>query len=245
MKLVEALKQLGSSQALLIAEKHAHDLNWNEEVLHVFNVIVKDSDRVPNIGGKKDDAETTIKKWIQRYKSGHDNRASVRIAKALTTVPDPIVNTLINVRMPHLSEQDLLKIGHAHQIAMSVENLLGLLLEEYLAINLKQIGWHCAWGETVKSVDFVNVDGRLLQIKNRSNSENSSSSAVRNGTQIKKWYRIKANKVEYMWASLNSFCGTTVFSEQAFVNFATECIQNNPESIRVETENSWLKIFKI
>ena len=37
--------------------------------------------------------------------------------------------------------------------------------ERPLINNLKAYGWHCAWGETVKSVDFVHEDGRLLQIK--------------------------------------------------------------------------------
>jgi hypothetical protein len=42
---------------------------------------------------------------------------------------------------------------------MSAENILGLILEEYLANNFKDEGWHCAWGDTVNSVDFVNENG--------------------------------------------------------------------------------------
>ena len=122
---------------------------------------------------------------------------------------------------------------------MSAENILGLLLEEYLSINLRPGGWHCAWGETIKSVDFVNEDGSLLQIKNRSNSENSSSSAIRNGTKIEKWYRIKADRIEYMWESLNLICNTTNLSEKAFVDYATSCVRKNPGCIVVEAENPW------
>jgi len=61
-----------------------------------------------------------------------------------------------------------------------------------LADNLIAYGWHCAWGETIRSVDFCSEDGQLLQIKNRSNSENSSSSRVREGTNIIKWFRVNA-----------------------------------------------------
>ena len=84
------------------------------------------------------------------------------------------------------------------------------------------------------------VDGRLLQIKNRSNSENSSSSAVRAGTQIEKWFRIKADRIEYMWGALNDICGTTHLSEDAFVTFVQTTIANNPACLAVEPNNPWI-----
>lgn len=123
---------------------------------------------------------------------------------------------------------------------MSAENILGLILEEYLYVNLRQFGWHCAWGETVKSVDFIHESGRLLQIKNRSNSENSSSSAVRNGTEIEKWFRIRADTGQYMWAGLNNICGTTHLSEQEFSNFVRATISSNPDCLAIEPHNPWI-----
>ena len=96
-----------------------------------------------------------------------------------------------------------------------------------------------SFSETVKSDDFVYEDGRLLQIKNRSNSENSSSSAVRNGTQIEKWFRIKARRVEYMWGALNDICGTSSLSEESFVSFVQTTLENNPACLAIEPENPW------
>jgi len=122
---------------------------------------------------------------------------------------------------------------------MSAENILGLILEEYLSEKLQGDGWHCAWGETVKSVDFVHEDGRLLQIKNRSNSENSSSSTVRVGTEIEKWFRIKADRIEYMWEKLNDICGTTELSEESFVIFVQKTISDNPKCLAIEPDNPW------
>ncbi len=124
---------------------------------------------------------------------------------------------------------------------MSAENILGEILEEYISESLLGTGWHCAWGETVKSVDFVHEDGRLLQIKNRSNSENSSSSSVRAGTEIEKWYRIKADRIEYMWDALNRICGTDHLSESSFENFVIKCVSNNPDCMSVEEDNTWLE----
>jgi transcriptional regulator with XRE-family HTH domain len=65
--------------------------------------------------------------------------------------------------------------------------------EEYLAEKLLPYGWYCCWGETMKSVDFCTQNGDLLQVKNRSNSENSSSNKIRQGTAIIKWHRINAS----------------------------------------------------
>lgn len=146
-----------------------------------------------------------------------------------------MIEKIIATRLPHLTDEELVKITYAHRLGMSAENILGLLLEEYLYLNLRKYRWHCAWGESLKSVDFVNEDGNLLQIKNRSNSENSSSSSVRKGTEIAKWHRIKADRVEYMWSKLNDICGTSHLSEDAFVAFSVACVKDNPECLAVES----------
>ena len=128
-----------------------------------------DPDRVPgNIGRKSDDEEAVIRKWLLKYQGGRDGRASQRASNPPGTVADPIIEKIIASRIGVLSDQELNKITYAHRLGMSAENILGLILEEYLAENLQPFGWQCAWGETVKSVDFVHEDGRLLQIKNRS-----------------------------------------------------------------------------
>ena len=58
----------------------------------------------------------------------------------------------------------------------------------------------------------------LLQIKNRSNSENSSSAAIRIGTDIQKWYRIKAESGHTNWDKLQKDTGV-VLSEDDFYAF--------------------------
>ena len=227
---------------LEIAEELARELgiDWDNDAKYVFSAIVNDPERVPgNIGGKNDNEAKVIKKWILKYKNGYDGRASCRASNLPGTVADPILEDIIGSRINGLSEEDLKKITYAHRLSMSAENILGLILEEYLAENLRHAGWHCAWGETVKSVDFVNRDGKLLQIKNRSNSENSSSSAIRAGTTIEKWYRIKASRIEYMWENLNEICGVTNLSEDDFVNSAIDCVTSNPECLAVEGDNPW------
>lgn len=89
--------------------------------------------------------------------------------------------------------QDIDKAVKWHRHAMGAENIIGELLERYIADELEEMGWIWCSGSLVRAVDFVHLsnDGKwtMLQVKNRDNSENSSSSAIRKGTDILKWFR--------------------------------------------------------
>lgn len=242
MKLKRAIENLGADSAISIAKEIAEleGIPWEDSAKFVFSVIANDLERTPgNIGGQNDTERDVIKKWLLKYQGGYEGRASMRISNPPGTAADPIIKKIIGSRLDDLSDNDLNKITYAHRLGMSAENILGLILEEYLSENLKENGWHCAWGETVKSVDFVNENGNLLQIKNRSNSENSSSSAVRDGTEIQKWYRIKADRIEYMWSQLNDICGTDNLSEDDFISFVKRTISSNPDCLAIEDDNPW------
>lgn len=242
MKLNAAIKNIGTVEATRIAKQLAEEegIDWHENGRHVFSVITNDLKRAPgNIGGTNDNESAVIRKWLIKFRRGYEGRATQRISNPPGTIADPIIEKIIGARLSDLSHDDLNKITYAHRLGMSAENILGLILEEYLFDNLIEHGWHCAWGETVKSVDFVHEDGRLLQIKNRSNSENSSSSTVRDGTDIEKWYRIKADRIEYMWDKLNEICGTTHLSETSFENFVKRTLSSNPGCLAIEQDNPW------
>jgi hypothetical protein len=79
-----------------------------------------------------------------------------------------------------------------------------------------------------------------MQVKNRSNSENSSSSQVRLGTKIEKWHWVDARTGKYMWQDLNNKYATNKFSEDDFRSFVILTIKKNPGALAIETENLWL-----
>ncbi len=179
------------------------------------------------------------KAWLKKYNDGYQSRISRRISKASGTKVDPIISSIINARLTHLTNQHLEQINYAHRLSMSAENILGLLLEEFLAEQLSDYGWHCCWGETLRHVDFCHNDGSLLQIKNRSNSENSSSSRVRINKPIEKWFRVDAKKGSYQWSYFNQRYETDRFSEERFIAFVQQVLKNNPEALAVEESNPW------
>jgi SinI restriction endonuclease len=177
--------------------------------------------------------------WLKKYRSGFEHRISQRTSKPPGTVADPIVDVIIGARLSGLSADQLSQIKFAHRLSMSAENILGLLLEEYLAEMLAEYGWHCCWGEVVRHVDFCHNDGALLQIKNRSNSENSSSSRVRLNQPIEKWYRVDAKTGQSQWSEFNQRYDTDQFSETGFVNFVQRVLAENPETLAIEDGNVW------
>jgi SinI restriction endonuclease. len=146
---------------------------------------------------KAETPEELAMAWLKKYENGFQRRISQRISQIPHTTADPIINIIIQARLTGLTTEHLEQIKYAHRLSMSAENILGLLLEEFLAEKLAQYGWFCCWGESIRHVDFCNVDGSLLQVKNRSNSENSSSSRVRINQPIEKWYRIDAVNGNY------------------------------------------------
>lgn len=109
-----------------------------------------------------------------------------------STVPDEMVSVIMENAYGYSStECERIKLEHQH--AMCAENCVGNLLERYLDSKLRVSHWSWCCGEFVKAIDFLgrneNSEWIALQIKNRDNSENSSSSAIRDGTRIQKWFR--------------------------------------------------------
>jgi len=138
------------------------------------------------------------------------------------TVPDPALSLV----MVHGFDVDPKEIDHlteGHRRAMVAENIVGELLERYIAQELDDWVW-CP-GEVVKHIDFIR-ESRLpgvkwdsLQIKNRDNSENSSSSAIRDGTEIQKWYRTVSRTGGTRWEEFPVETEQNSFTEERFRQF--------------------------
>lgn len=241
MKMKDVIATQNWGTTLSQAKVSAQTLNfvWSHQVEVVFKACYNNPNlSPPRLSGH--DLEEILGKWIKKYKKGFEGRISQRKSNTPGTVPDPIIDIIIHGRLNDLTESDLAKIKYGHRLSMSAENILGLLLEEYLSEQLADFGWYCAWGETARSVDFCHENGGLLQIKNRSNSENSSSSRVRAGTNIEKWHRVDATSGNYRWNELNKKFKTSRFSEKAFVEFVVNVISNNLAALAIEQNNPWL-----
>lgn len=178
-----------------------------------------------------------MKKWTVKFIKGYENRPSQRTSNPIGTQHDTILDEIISARINHTAD-DLENIKYGHRLSMSAENIAGGFLEEYIAKELIEKGWHCCWGETMKSIDFCNVNGQLLQVKNSDNSENSSSKTVRDGTPIKHWFRRFSKTGATNWNALNELVGIDneedQLNEVSFKAFVKNAVNNNPGSIFLE-----------
>jgi hypothetical protein len=153
-----------------------------------------------------------------------------------STVPDELVSVVLNSYF-HIPLKDLNRVKHEHQLSMASENIVGNLLERYISSQLEKHSWVWCSGEVVKSVDFIKPPGKArepwcaLQVKNRDNSENSSSAAIRQGTIITKWYRTKSRTGETMWANFPDSIAVKHLSEAGLMNYAKTFLGNLREDI--------------
>lgn len=149
-----------------------------------------------------------------------------------STIPDPVVSLVMREYFG-LGDEFLAQIAREHSLSMGAEGIVGDLLERYIASVLDDQDWIWCSGESVRSVDFLRAtqanDGSYvwesLQIKNRDNSENSSSSAIRNGTDIKKWFRSKSRTGDTMWSKFPVVGASNRLSESGFQAFVVSYLR--------------------
>lgn len=181
--------------------------------------------------------EAGVNALAQRYFEGY--RRSDFPADP-STIPDEMVSVIMEKAYGYTAEE-CQKIKIEHQYSMCAENCVGNLLERYLDSKLRQSHWNWCCGEFVKAVDFIgkNEDGEwiALQIKNRDNSENSSSSAIRDGTRIQKWFRsfskdtIKGRDCFTNWSKLPPLMQGYNLNEDDFKSFVSNYIENEKKRL--------------
>jgi hypothetical protein len=226
---------------------HQMDLGSVTNQVHtVAKVAFSDKSLLPDLGFPKQIGKGLftviplalyVEKWAERYMGAFNNRPSVRAGKPSKTIPDTVVKEILGYILSSEEKSTLDALERGHSLIMTVENLVGDLLEEYLSVKLADYGWACCWGSTVISVDMCKCDPiQLIQIKTSDNSENSSSSKVRKGTSIQKWARRKSSKKDvFMWETLESMlnCGCSL-SEDDFRKFCNGVLTQNPNCVHFE-----------
>lgn len=195
-----------------------------------------------------------LKKWLNSFVKKLFTPPSLKEGLLLSqksTVEDPalrvILEELYYVNGYDSSDELIQTYIQNHEILMAIENTQGNLLEEYIAYVICREPYNFIWldGEVVKATDFAYEEDDeivLLQIKNKYNSENSSSKDIRNGTNIYMWYRLGKKTVnkkalpQFNWDELNAIVEELTdekpdFSEENYQQFLKNIIKKNPKLI--------------
>lgn len=123
--------------------------------------------------------------FLTKYGDGR-KKPSLKLKKELVigeTIPDQMVKLILQ-KSEKCDTEKIDDYINGHNLAMSAENLLGSLLERYIASVIED-EWIWCPGQTIFATDFIKYsldsDERwiCLQVKNADNSENSSSSKIR------------------------------------------------------------------
>lgn len=242
-----------TKDVFMAAAKRATGGNWTNELETIMSVgydtgLALSTKEFETMVMKASDVagvEAALRKRIAKYHSAKATSLDVRMSNPPGTTPDPAIMVAISARLPRLTKEDLQQMSDGHQLAMAAENIMGYLLEGYLANHLTSHGFiHCA-GEILRSADFITTSGYVWQVKNSDNSENSSSSQVRNGTTIGHWCRrrskpvsAKSGRQPFYWGDLPEAFGIPAEAwqdEGKFQEFVRECITVNSGLLHVAT----------
>jgi len=207
---------------------HEAMMQVRPELAEKFSNLIKFLSKYPAAASAlrgKQAPEIGSAEYIRRQAHTFANARTPRAPLPPSTIPDSMVSVILETYF-NIPKYQLPRVQKEHLLSMGAENLVGDLLERYIASILEPSGWIWCSGAMIKAVDFVhppeNKEGEwlLLQIKNRDNSENSSSSAIRGGTNIKKWFRTFSRKSGSNWDKFPCNKTKSQLSEDGFVEFS-------------------------
>ncbi|OZA27094.1 MAG: hypothetical protein B7X93_09720 [Hydrogenophilales bacterium 17-61-9] len=196
----------------------------NPHLTREYTEVVKFLAAYPELAKASSNPPTGSEAYIQKQAVAFAAARDPKAPQAPATVPDEMVSTILHEYFG-IPEADLDRVKLEHQLSMGAENLVGDLLERYLASVLEPKGWVWCSGAMVRAVDLVKPpaapggEWRMLQVKNRDNPENSSSSAIRNGTSIEKWHRTFCKRAGSNWGAFPDAALRQHLSEDAFKTF--------------------------
>lgn len=204
----------------------------DSSLINRFKIIISFLERNQELLSVKRKIGESEYNYIERLgKKFHEGRLLKKPSES-TTIPDQIVSEIL-ISYFDVPTADAETAKKMHALSMRAENMVGDLLERYLASVLEP-DWIWCSGSLVKAVDFLRPmpDGdiwsceyRLIQIKNRDNSENSSSSAIRDGTSIEKWFRSFSKKSGDNWSTFPDRARASSLSEAGFQEFVRKTLR--------------------
>lgn len=176
----------------------------------IFEVAIRQTSLFPNINFRGiPNVQDYMTRWVKSYMDAMNRLPRSHKANPKSACTDPAIRVIVQASRG-LTDAEARQSELIHNLFMSAENIQGNLLEEYIAQRIRPYGFLWCAGNVLRAVDFCNAAGTLLQIKNKSNTENSSSSTIRAGTDIQKWYRLGTRTLggvkvpDYKWDQLNA-----------------------------------------
>ena len=211
---------IANAEAIALSAMAAINPALADKYANLIKLLVMNPEAASAMRGKNSPALGT-EAYIRAQAANFASARAPRAPEPPATIPDEMVSVILENYF-NVPQANLERAKQEHLLSMGAENLVGELLERYLASIMEPRGWIWCSGSTVKAVDLIKpptVPGgawKLLQVKNRDNSENSSSAAIRHGTSIEKWFRTFSKKTGSNWEAFPDAEIRPVVSEMDF-----------------------------
>lgn len=199
-------------------------------------------------------AKAWLRKWIGKFLSEWKSLPSDHIADAKKTVTDPALLHMVMSGKHAGSLKKAEEWAAHHNLFMSAENAGGNLLEEYIASKISSYGWIWCRGKILTAIDFCNLScDAMFQVKNKTNTENSSGKGFRESCGAVAWCRMRAElrngSIETYWPDLVEIvkAGSTdpdkitveLLNENDYLQFVADVAEKNPGLI-TDREGNYL-----
>ncbi len=175
---------------------------YNDKLEQLFIFAMERKELFTNIRVTVDKPSNDIAyEYIEKLVSAYiKDRQNDKLSNPLKNYGEKDEALISRVRVSTGASEDVVQLFiDGHYLFMSAENMNGSILEQYLADVLEPCGWLWCAGSIYRAIDFCYFGQDeivLLQVKNKYNTENSSSSAIRIGTKIIKWNRLNRPRQE-------------------------------------------------
>ena len=141
------------------------NVRWAESFGKAMEYLRQFPENASYLNGASPETEDYISKMANRFIQGRSITPSIP-----ATVMDEMIGVILSSYYD-ISAVDIPQAYNFHRLSMSAENVIGSLLEAYLASVLEPAGWVWCSGSFVKAVDFIKPDAQmeqwsLLQVKN-------------------------------------------------------------------------------
>lgn len=171
--------------------------------------------------------ELSIKKKLKSYKE-YQKVVKIEENKVFEFKPSKTKRDKLNVLLMEqlYGKHDAELYFKLFPTQKRLEIMIGYWIEFYIEKKLKTEGWFRS--HILHYCDFVHSKYPPVQVKNRNNSENSSSKSVRDNKNILFWYRMDCNTGKKQWDRINSIFHTEQkFSEEEFEMFCKQMMPRN------------------
>ncbi|MDP9858952.1 hypothetical protein J2S71_000648 [Olsenella profusa DSM 13989] len=190
--------------------------------------------------------ELWLRKWVGKYVKAWEILPSERCANQKGTVTDEALVKMVESPYHAGSEALAYEWATHHNLFMSAENIGGNLLEEYIGQKVASYGWIWCRGTILTAIDFCHRDCvHMFQVKNKTNTENSSGKGFREYRGAEVWHRMKAERqdgrIVTYWPDLVALLrgpgGLTqniaddLLSERDYLEFVAKVASKNPDLI--------------